>query len=352
MAAAAARVTGMATAAGSQTTADLLKRHPSEWPEMVRFSTDDLPESERLPLFNEVLGRQVMRLEVDPLTGHRFHSDVLMRRLPGLVIHWTTSSPRHIRRTRELLSDGNDNLFFQCVSGVRKAEHLGREIFASPGDGIAYSCAETSSLVVQSDYRTINMTIPRLALGYRLRDADGCLARPLPGDSPAQRLLLGYLGMLRQEGSTPTQELREAVVDHVYDLLLLALGATRDAADVAKKRGVRAARLAAIKRSVLDNLSSITFSEITAQHRLSPRYVQTLFEDDGTTFTQFVLDERLGLAWRILAGPRSAGRKVADIAYSCGFSDLSYFNRRFRRRFGVSPSEVRPTASDHVRKGA
>jgi AraC-like DNA-binding protein len=340
----------MGTATGSLATAELLKRRPLEWPETVRFSTDDLPESERLPLFNEILGRQVMRLEVDPLPDHPFHSYVHMRRLPGLVIHWTTSSPRRIRRTRELLSDGNDNLFFQCVSGVRKVEHLGHEIFASPGDGIAYSCAETSSLVVHSDYRTVNLTIPRRALGFRLRDPDGCLARPLPGDSPEQRLLLGYLDLLQQEGASPTQELREAAVGHVYDLLVLALGAAPDAADVAKKRGVRAARLVAIKRSVRASLSDVTFSQITARHRLSPRYVQTLFEDEGTTFTQFVLDERLGLAWRILAGPRSAGRKVADIAASCGFRDLSYFNRKFRRRFGVSPSEIRAGAAECLPK--
>src|SRR5262249_38336688 len=118
----------MATATGNQATAELLKRPPSEWPETVRFSTDDLPESDRLPLFNEILGRQVMRLEMDPFPDHPFHSDVHMRRLPGLVTHWTASSPRRIRRTRELLADGNDNLFFQCVSDVRKVEHLGHEI--------------------------------------------------------------------------------------------------------------------------------------------------------------------------------------------------------------------------------
>jgi AraC-like DNA-binding protein len=32
---------------------------------------------------------------------------------------------------------------------------------------------------------------------------------------------------------------------------------------------------------------------------------------------------------------------VSDIAYACGFSEVSYFNRCFRRRFGASPTQMR-----------
>jgi AraC-like DNA-binding protein len=32
---------------------------------------------------------------------------------------------------------------------------------------------------------------------------------------------------------------------------------------------------------------------------------------------------------------------VGEIAYACGFNEVSYFNRRFRRRFGVSPTQYR-----------
>ena len=32
---------------------------------------------------------------------------------------------------------------------------------------------------------------------------------------------------------------------------------------------------------------------------------------------------------------------IATIAYDVGFGDLSYFNRRFRRQYGMTPREVR-----------
>ena len=53
--------------------------------------------------------------------------------------------------------------------------------------------------------------------------------------------------------SLATPELRSLVVNHVYDLVALALGATRDAAEMANGRGMRAARLHAIKTEIISS---------------------------------------------------------------------------------------------------
>jgi AraC-like DNA-binding protein len=44
-------------------------------------------------------------------------------------------------------------------------------------------------------------------------------------------------------------------------------------------------------------------------------------------------------------------RRISDIAFDCGFNDLSYFNRCFRRRFGAPPTQFRGRTggSDHPR---
>lgn len=66
-----------------------------------------------------------------------------------------------------------------------------------------------------------------------------------------------------------------------------------------------------------------------------------LFETDGTTFTQFVLLERLDRVYRLLRDSRLAGQRISSIAYDVGFGDLSYFNRAFRRRYDATPSDIR-----------
>jgi AraC-like DNA-binding protein len=55
----------------------------------------------------------------------------------------------------------------------------------------------------------------------------------------------------------------------------------------------------------------------------------------------FLLDERLKLAHRMLSEVRFVDRAIGSIAYDVGFGDLSYFNRCFRKLYGITPSGVR-----------
>jgi AraC-like DNA-binding protein len=61
---------------------------------------------------------------------------------------------------------------------------------------------------------------------------------------------------------------------------------------------------------------------------------------------QYVLEQRLALACRGLRDPRLASHTVSSIAHDAGFGDLSYFNRTFRRRYGVTPSGAREPVPD------
>src|SRR3546814_17835966 len=74
---------------------------------------------------------------------------------------------------------------------------------------------------------------------------------------------------------------------------------------------------------------------------ISPRYVRRLFQEETGSFSAYVLDERLDRAHRLLLHPGLVPRTIAAIAYACGFGDLSYFNSTFRRRFGLTPSDLR-----------
>jgi AraC family transcriptional activator of tynA and feaB len=91
----------------------------------------------------------------------------------------------------------------------------------------------------------------------------------------------------------------------------------------------------------------LTAEWLTAQwlaNRLgvSMRTLQEDFSAVGTTVTSFIRDRRLRLAKdRLLERQRgSDGGTIAEIAYSSGFNDISYFNRCFKRAFDCSPTDV------------
>jgi AraC-like DNA-binding protein len=163
---------------------------------------------------------------------------------------------------------------------------------------------------------------------------------PMP-DSEAQRFLVKYLAILKNPLTTPT--LLHAVVNHIHELSAAALNDAGDARAKANTLGVAMARLKSIKADILENLGSqdLTETSVALRQGLTSRYIRMLFKAEGTTFSKFVLSHRLIHAHRMISDPRFAGINISEIALAVGFSDLSYFDRSFRRRFHMTPSQVR-----------
>jgi len=80
---------------------------------------------------------------------------------------------------------------------------------------------------------------------------------------------------------------------------------------------------------------------LAEQLRLSVRTVHKRFEQAGTTFGEWVLDNRLQACRRAFGDPRHATFTISQIAFGWGFNDLSHFSKAFKARFGVSPAQYR-----------
>jgi AraC-like DNA-binding protein len=111
---------------------------------------------------------------------------------------------------------------------------------------------------------------------------------------------------------------------------------------------VRAARLDAILRAIAAQFSDSRLSAalVAAQLGITPRYVHLLLQQSDRTFMQHVLRNRLDRAAQLLDADKGQNRKIAEIALEAGFSDLSHFNRTFRRHFGITPSKMRARSAN------
>ena len=167
--------------------------------------------------------------------------------------------------------------------------------------------------------------------------------RAFPADRGALQLLKGYLELLRHADTPLSAQAEHAVVTHIYELVALPIGPTLNLAEVGGGRGVQVARLNAIKGHILSNLGDhrLSVQRVAALQGVTTRYIQMLFEGEDTTFSEFVLGERLAWTMRTLCDPASSRRSISTIALDAGFGDLSYFNRCFRRRFGLTPTAAR-----------
>src|SRR5690606_34977373 len=109
--------------------------------------------------------------------------------------------------------------------------------------------------------------------------------------------------------------LRSTLAAHVHDLIALAVGAVRDVREAAAGRGLRAAKRHAIRQDIVLSLDhpGLSVGTVARRHACTERFVQRLFEAEGTTFTAFLLAQRLERAYRRLADPRRAGEKVSVV---------------------------------------
>jgi len=80
---------------------------------------------------------------------------------------------------------------------------------------------------------------------------------------------------------------------------------------------------------------------IAAHFRISPRYLDTLFAEIGTSVMRHVLARRLDRARGMLRDPARSARTITDLALDLGFRDPSYFGRAFKAAFGVTPRDWR-----------
>lgn len=74
---------------------------------------------------------------------------------------------------------------------------------------------------------------------------------------------------------------------------------------------------------------------------VSARYIHKVFARAGSSVGKHILDSRLRCVRTDLASPSMRHVPVSSIVFRWGFNDLSAFNRRFKRRYGITPSQLR-----------
>jgi AraC-like DNA-binding protein len=156
-------------------------------------------------------------------------------------------------------------------------------------------------------------------------------------------LLIAMLETYFRSADPIDAQASEAFGRYLADIVALQLGAHRDGGDAIAKGGLMAARRQLVLEKIRARAADPAFNAnvVAAELGVSRRYVNLLLEDSGRTFSEHVLDRRLVIAYQLLLAQPNRSRTIASVALEAGFSDLSYFNRVFRRRFGDTPGRFR-----------
>jgi AraC-like DNA-binding protein len=249
------------------------------------------------------------------------------------------------RQARNVADDGHDGylLFVNRGDTMLTGTQVGRDYRIGPGQAALVSASEPLKMIGGDRNCWANVVIPREVLAATFKQADDKLAFCIDSENEALGLLKRYCHMIEAGPPVVAPALIAHVSETIVDLVGLAAGANGEAAEIAGLRGLRAARLQAILANIRKGFTDpeISARSVAQSLGLSVRYVHELLEETGLSFAEHVLELRLQQTRRALSNRTNNGRLVSEVAYSCGFTSLSYFNRAFRHRFGCTPGSTR-----------
>ena len=99
-------------------------------------------------------------------------------------------------------------------------------------------------------------------------------------------------------------------------------------------------RINEVYEYILENFSKkINLPDVAAIANMSDSAFSHFFKKStNKSFTQFVIDLRIGYACKLLLESQDT---ISEICYKCGFSNVSNFNRLFKKNKGLPPYQYR-----------
>jgi len=305
-------------------------------------------QSDPVREMREQYARCCLRVDFEPLPGATFRAS-LKPIFPELRMARAALSAGYLFRDDDLLRDGNDSLeVIVAQSPDLNITHQGREIRLAPGDATIMQASATGRVGSPKSFGFLEVVISRAEWeAHGARAEDGLMQR-LSGKSEGMQLLRPYIAFVEKD-RTASVENRSIIRTHIVDLLALA-ATTRHSIGESSASAVMATRLAAALDYIASHFSDpeLSLNNVARSLGISRRYLQKLLGTAGVSFASHVNELRLKRAYMLLTDSCGDNVRISDIIYQSGFSDVSYFNRLFRSRFGHSPSDVRASSAEPI----
>lgn len=315
-------------------------RRPVSSTDEVLVSTDLVEDHLRTDFWREVTRPFY---ETTPLIGSEsplLEGTIRSRQVAGLQFASVTFNAQRYNRDRRIIAWSDlDQYLIAVVAADMSGDFAGTSVKAQLRD----ICVLDLTRVLQSDVAAGGMfstLIPRRILAKATANANlhGVI---LKAHLPMTKLLTAYLEGLNDLGGQLSDDEVAAVQEALVTILAAALrGEQPDGAGDLRPLSV------ALRQRALDfidhNIKNPDLSpDLILRHfNVSRAHLYRAFAEDGGIST-VIRDRRLDAAFLELTRPDVTVRSITEIAFSLGFSNGTHFLRRFRTRFGLTPSEAR-----------
>ncbi|MCB1668592.1 MAG: AraC family transcriptional regulator [Porticoccaceae bacterium] len=267
------------------------------------------------------------------------------RMLEDVTVMRSSSSPVYARRSESQASDGNDNWILHLITdGKAMIQQKGADESICGAGTLYVEPADSPGVFLLDNITFYDISIPRGLIAPRVGSENRFLRKANNvNESPVAKHFLDYARLFTHDTGILSPEMSALAKNHMVDLAVLLLCGAEESVGATQNQGLKAARLQAIRQDIMSHLcdSDLAIGAVSARVGISPQYVRALFNAEGTTFADFVGNSRLDLVCRQLKNPLYKHYSISQLAYDAGFNNLSWFNKAFKQRFDLTPTEVR-----------
>jgi len=298
----------------------------------------------RASYWREVISRAVLGGSVDLLKAD-FAGSISARRLDRMSFALFDSSAHDILRERRDIARDIDGSFLLSLQlgGLAKLRQEDREAVLRPGQMGILDSTRPFVVSFSGEVRRMVAVLPRdLTRRYAPGLGNGTGPLLIDDHAPCADLVREYVTKLANPTFDVSVTAAEVLSENLCSLLGIVLASGSDGL-ATPERELRLEALLAYMRRNASN-PELTPREAAAHLNISVRTLHKLMHETGRTFCAWLLDERIDQCVRKLRDPRFARQQISQIAWSCGFSDVSYFNGVFKQRVGATPSQLRSSS--------
>ncbi|MBI6751989.1 helix-turn-helix domain-containing protein [Pseudomonas syringae] len=301
------------------------------------FPAEPLQPEDRFDAWQEVVSSTYGLVASQPLNEAPFDGRLNVRGQGSVTFTRIQSSPLHYRRLQQ---DRESDHFLLTLSLCPDALVVqnDRESRQGAGDIVLYDSAQPYACSYPEGDDQIVLTVPRKLLLQHIPSAECLVCRTLDGRSALGRVAAVVLTEAwNAEGlSDPLSERLNA---SLLDVLSTAFDSVFGDTDI-RRQSHQMQQLQRIKQFLLNNLpdTGLTAENIALATHVSPRTLNRLFAQEGTTAIRWLWQQRLSACHDVLL--KRHVRRVSDAALNFGFTNLSHFSRAFKNAYGIPPQQL------------
>ncbi len=307
------------------------------------FTTHDISESRRISAFKEVVKNHFLHSydcqHDSRLFAQPFYANLARRQIDDLCFLLINANGHHASSAAQnkLSDEAHFYIEFQR-SGNGTLLQDGRNAFLRQGDFVFCDMARPLSWRFEDDYSLYKILIPRDKLAVKLGDTRRLTSRAIRSNTLTGGLVYSFLLKFIPALDSASPESAKHLSSILLDLIIAAIADLSYAIPVQTMS--RSTLLYKAQQYIESNLRNpnLKVEDCAKACGVSVRYLQELFHEQDTSVSKWLWEKRLELYKASLINPLMAEKNFTQIAYDCGFSDISNLSRKFKAHLSVTPS--------------